>query len=42
MEVVARYLDQQFNQIKDVGEIFTVDWVRAEVLLAEKVVKIKE
>lgn len=42
VEVVARYLDQQFNQIKDVGEIFTVDWARAEVLLAEKVVKIKE
>ena len=42
VEVVARYLDQQFNQIKEAGEVFTVDRERAEVLLTEKVVKIKE
>ena len=42
VEVVARYLDQQFNKIKEAGEVFTVDSDRAAVLLAEKVVKIKE
>ena len=42
VEVVARYLDQQFNQIKEAGEIFTVDRERAAVLVHEKVVKIKE
>ena len=42
VEVVTRYLDQQFNKIKEAGEVFTVDSDRAAVLLAEKVVKIKE
>lgn len=42
VEVVARYLDQQFNQIKEAGEVFTVDRERAAVLVHEKVVKIRE
>ena len=42
VEVVARYLDQQFNQIKEAGEVFTVDRERAAVLVREKVVKIRE
>lgn len=42
VEAVTRYLDQQFNQIKEAGEVFTVNRERAAVLLAEKVVKIKE
>lgn len=42
VEVVTRYLDQQFNKIKEAGEVFTVDSDRAAALLAEKVVKIKE
>ena len=42
VEVVARYLDQQFNQIKEAGEVFTVDRERAAVLVNEKVVKIRE
>lgn len=42
VEVVTRYLDQQFDKIKEAGEVFTVDSDRAAVLLAEKVVKIKE
>lgn len=42
VEVVARYLDQRLNQIKEAGEIFTVDRERAAVLVHEKVVKIKE
>ncbi len=42
MEVVARYLDQQLNQIKEAGEVFTVDRERAAVLVHEKVVKIRE
>ncbi|MCM1219299.1 MAG: hypothetical protein NC548_32875 [Lachnospiraceae bacterium] len=41
VEVVTRYLDQQFNKIKEAGEVFTVDSDRAAVLLAEKVVKIR-
>ena len=42
VEVVTRYLDQQFNQIKEAGEVFTVDRERAAVLVHEKVVKIRE
>lgn len=42
VEVVARYLDQQFNQIKEAGEVFTVERERAAVLVHEKVVKIRE
>lgn len=42
VEVVARYLDQQLNQIKEAGEVFTVDRERAAVLVHEKVVKIRE
>lgn len=42
VEVVARYLDKQFNQIKEAGEVFTVDRERAAVLVHEKVVKIRE
>lgn len=42
VEVAARYLDQQFNQIKEAGEVFTVDRERAAVLVHEKVVKIRE
>ena len=42
VEVVARYLDQQLNQIKETGEVFTVDRERAAVLVHEKVVKIRE
>ena len=42
VDVVARYLDQQFNQIKEAGEVFTVDRERAAVLVHEKVVKIRE
>lgn len=42
VEVVTRYLDYQFNKIKEEGEVFTVGRDRAAVLLAEKVVKIKE
>lgn len=42
VEVVARYLDQQFNQIKEAGEVFTVDRERVAVLVHEKVVKIRE
>lgn len=42
VEVVERYLDKQLNQIKDAGEIFTVDRARAEQLAAAKVAKIKE
>ena len=42
VEVVARYLDQQLNQIKEAGEVFIVDRERAAVLVHEKVVKIRE
>lgn len=42
VEVVARYLDQQLNQIKEAGEIFTVNRERAAILVHEKVAKIKE
>ena len=42
VEVVARYLDQQFNQIKEAGEVFTVDRERSAVMVHEKVVKIRE
>lgn len=42
VEVVARYLDRRLNQIKEAGEVFSVDSDRAAVLMAEKVVKIKE
>lgn len=42
VEVTKRYLDKQLNQIKDVGETFTVARARADELTAAKVVKIKE
>lgn len=42
VEITERYLDKQFNQIKEIGEIFTVDKARAEKLVAAKVAKIKE
>lgn len=42
VEVTKRYLDKQFNQIKDAGETFTVDRARADELAAAKVAKIKE
>ena len=42
VEATQRYLDKQFNQIKDAGETFTVDKARADELVAAKVVKIKE
>ena len=41
VEVTKRYLDKQLNQIKDTGEIFTVDKARADELVAAKVAKIK-
>ena len=42
VEATQRYLDKQFNQIKDAGETFTVDKARADELVAAKVVKIKD
>ena len=36
-----RFLDKELNQIKDTGEIFTVDKARADELVAAKVAKIK-
>lgn len=42
VEITERYLDKQFNQIKEIGETFTVDKARAEKLVAAKVAKIKE
>lgn len=42
VEITKRYLDKQFNQIKEIGETFTVDKARAEELVAAKVAKIKE
>lgn len=42
VEVTKRYLDKQLNQIKDVGETFTVARARADELTAAKVAKIKE
>ena len=42
MEVVARYLDKRLKQIKEAGEVFTVDRERAAVLARENVVKIRE
>lgn len=41
VEVTKRYLDKQLNQIKDTGEIFTVDKARADELVAAKAAKIK-
>ena len=41
VEVTKRYLDKQLNQIKNTGEIFTVDKARADELVAAKVAKIK-
>lgn len=41
VEVTTRYLDKRLNQIKDAGEIFTVDKNRADELVAAKVAKIK-
>ena len=41
VEATQRYLDKQLNQIKDTGEIFTVDKARADELVAAKVAKIK-
>ncbi len=42
VEVTKRYLDKQLNQIKNAGEVFTVDKARAEILVAANVVRIKE
>lgn len=42
VEVMARYLDKRLNQIKEAGEVFTVDEERAAVLVHEKVAKIRE
>lgn len=42
VEVVARYLDKRLKQIKEAGEVFTVDRERAAVLARENVVKIRE
>ena len=42
VEVVERYIDKQFNQIKEVGEVFAVDKDRAKQLVAAQTVKIKE
>jgi hypothetical protein len=42
VEVTCNYLDKQLNEIKSIGETFTVDKDRAAELLAAAVVKIKE
>jgi hypothetical protein len=42
VEVTCNYLDKRLNEIKSIGETFTVDKDRAAELLAAAVVKIKE
>lgn len=42
VEVITKYLDKQFNQIKEIGAMFFVDKERAAQLVAAQVVKIKE
>lgn len=42
VEVTEKYLDKQFNQVKEIGEVFSVSKERAAVLIGKKVVKIKE
>lgn len=42
VKVARRYLDKQLNQIKEAGEVFTVDGARADELVAAGVVKIAE
>lgn len=40
VKAVTRYLDKQFNQIKEAGEVFTVGEERAAELVAAKVAEI--
>lgn len=42
VEATKRYLDKQFNQIKEAGDTFYVDKARAEQLESAKVAKIAE
>lgn len=42
VEVITKYLDKQFNQIKESGAMFFVDKDRAAQLVAAQVAKIKE
>ena len=42
VEVTAKYLDRELNQIKKPGEVFTVNCERAAILEKEKVARVKE
>ena len=42
VEITEKYLDRQFNKIKEAGEILCVSKERAGELIAAKVAKIKE